>query len=55
VKKLAPGNPARDVEYFKPASTAFHTCSPGEVQQIEQRHPAGSKARRALALLMLTG
>jgi integrase len=54
-KKLAPSNPARDVEYFKSGSTGFHTWSPAEVQQFEGRHPVGSKARLALALLLFTG
>jgi hypothetical protein len=47
-KKLAPSNPARDVEYFKSGSTGFHTWTPEEVQQFERRHPVGSKARLAL-------
>ena len=54
-KKLAPSNPARDVEYFKSGSTGFHTWSPEEVKQFEGRHPVGSKARLALALLLFTG
>jgi integrase len=54
-KKLAPSNPARDVEYFKSGSTGFHTWRPEEVQQFEGRHPVGSKARLALALLLFTG
>jgi integrase len=54
-KKLAPRNPARDVEYFKSGSEGFHTWTPGEVQQFEERHPIGTKARLALALLLFTG
>src|SRR5271166_1689754 len=54
-KKLAPNNPARDVEYFKSGSTGFHTWSREEVKQFEERHPVGSKARLALALLLFTG
>jgi integrase len=54
-KKLAPNNPARDVEYFKSGSTGFHTWTPEEVQQFEERHPVGSKARLALALMLFTG
>jgi integrase len=54
-KKLAPSNPARDIEYFKSGSTGFHTWTPEEVQQFEGRHPIGSKARLALALLLFTG
>jgi hypothetical protein len=44
-KKLAPRNPARDVEYFKSGSTGFHTWTPEEVQQFEVCHPIGTKAR----------
>jgi integrase len=54
-KKLAPSNPARDVEYFKSGSTGFHTWTLEEVQQFEARHPIGTKARLALALLLFTG
>src|SRR6266436_1486512 len=54
-KKLAPGNLARDVEYFKSGSTGFHPWTPEEVQQFEEYHPVGSKARLALALMLFTG
>ncbi|MCC6780595.1 MAG: tyrosine-type recombinase/integrase [Hyphomicrobiales bacterium] len=54
-KKLAPRNPSRDVEYFKSGSTGFHTWTPEEVQQFEARHPIGTKARLALALMLFTG
>jgi integrase len=54
-KKLAPRNPARDVEYFKSGSTGFHTWTPEEVRQIEARHPDGTKARLALAFILFTG
>ena len=54
-KKLAPSNPARDVEYFKSGSEGFHTWTPEEVQQFEARHPVGTRARLALALMLFTG
>jgi integrase len=54
-KKLAPSNPARDVEYFRSSSPGFHTWTPEEVLQFEERHPVGSKARLALALMLFTG
>ncbi len=54
-KKLSPSNPTRDVEYFKSGSTGFHSWTPDEVQQFEERHPVGSKARLALALMLFTG
>jgi integrase len=54
-KKLAPSNPARDVEYFRSGSTGFHTWTTEEVQQFEARHPVGTKARLALGLMLFTG
>jgi integrase len=54
-KKLAPSNPARDVEYFKSGSEGFHTWTQEEVRQFEDRHPIGTKARLAMALLLFTG
>jgi integrase len=54
-KKLTPFNPARDVPYIRTGSTGYHTWSVEEVRQFEERHPIGSKARLALALLAFTG
>jgi integrase len=54
-KGHAPFNPAREVSYFKSGSEGFHTWTPEEVQQFEEHHPMGSKARLALALLLYTG
>jgi integrase len=51
----APSNPAREVSFFKTGSTGYHTWTPEEVRQFEERPPVGSKARLALALLMFTG
>jgi integrase len=49
-------NPVRDVKYPKPLATGgHHTWTPDEVRQYEQRHPIGSKARLALALLIYLG
>lgn len=48
-------NPARDVPYIRIGSTGYHTWTVEEVRQFEQRHPVGSKARLALALLAFTG
>jgi integrase len=48
-------NPARDAERVEYASEGFHTWSLEEVRQFEERHPIGSKARLALALLLFTG
>jgi integrase len=52
---LMRSNPARDVQRQKYATTGFHTWTVEEVRQFEQRHPIGSKARLALALLLYLG
>lgn len=48
-------NPTRDVAYLRNASQGHHTWTVSEVEQYEARHPVGSKARLALALLLYTG
>ena len=48
-------NPARDVEYIGRVSEGWHSCTPDELSKFEERHPIGTKARLALALLMYTG
>jgi integrase len=53
--ELAQRNPAKDVPYLKSGSEGFHSWSMEEVRQFEERHPVGSKARLALALLLYTG
>lgn len=52
---LIASNPARDVTRYKSSSGGWHTWEPHEVEKFEARHPIGSKARLALALLMYTG
>jgi integrase len=55
-KPLAGHNPARDVPYLKSNNpSGYHTWTPEEVRQFEERHPIGTKARLALALLLFTG
>jgi integrase len=53
--ELSTVNPARDVPYFKSGSEGFHSWTIGEVEQFEKRHPIGTKARLALALMLYTG
>jgi integrase len=48
-------NPAREVSYFKSSSEGFHTWTAEEVLQFEERHPIGTQARLAFALLIYTG
>lgn len=51
----ARANPARDVAYVRSGSTGHHSWTVEEVAQYEARHPIGTTARLALALLLLTG
>lgn len=53
--KLATTNPAREVPYLKSGSDGFHTWTVGEVRQYEARHPLGTMARLAMAILLFTG
>ncbi|MGB6445359.1 MAG: hypothetical protein WBF47_09260 [Xanthobacteraceae bacterium] len=53
--KLMRMNPARDVRKVAYATSGFHTWSVDEVSQFETRHPIGTKARLALALLLYLG
>jgi integrase len=48
-------NPARELDQIKTESGGWHSWEVEEVRQFEDRHPIGSKARLALALLMYTG
>lgn len=48
-------NPVRDVKPVRYMGAGFHSWAPAEVRQFETRHPIGSKARLALALLLFTG
>ena len=48
-------NPARDVPYIRTGSDGFYTWSIEEVRQFETKHPVGSKARLAMALMLFTG
>ena len=48
-------NPARDVAYLRAKPGGYHSWTPAEVEKYEARHPVGSTARLALALLLYTG
>ena len=50
-----PTNPARDVKKIRYATDGWHTWTIDEVRQYVARHPIGTKAYLALALLMFTG
>jgi integrase len=55
VADLAKGNPAKEVPYLKSGKEGFHTWTIDEVYRFEERHPIGTKARLALALMLYTG
>lgn len=48
---LVKTNPARDVPYFEAEGEGFHTWTRDEIEKYEARHPVGTKARLAMALL----
>lgn len=52
---LADRNPAAAVPYLRPKGDGFHTWTVAEVQAYIERHPFGTKAQLALALLLYTG
>src|ERR1700722_16957264 len=54
-KGHASSHQPREVSHFKPTSEGFHTWTVDEAQQFEERHPLGTKARLAFALLLYTG
>ena len=49
-----PDNPAANIKRIKNRSDGFHTWDENEIAQFEARHPIGSKARLAFALLLYT-
>jgi len=48
-------NAAKEVPYLRSSSEGFHSWSLDEVRRFEERHPVGTKARLAFALLLYTG
>jgi integrase len=54
-EELMPTNPARDLTVDPAPAGGHHSWTVEEVRQFEERHPVGSKARLALALLLWTG
>jgi integrase len=47
-------NPAVSVKRYRSHGEGIHTWTEGEIARFEERHPIGSKARLALALLLYT-
>jgi integrase len=53
--EMATRNPVRATRTFKTNPEGWHTWTEAEIEQFEQRHILGTKARLALALLLYTG
>lgn len=54
-QNLMKSNPAREVRKMRYATDGWHTWTIEEVRQFEDRHPIGTKARLALALMLFLG
>ncbi len=52
---LRADDPTRDVRAIRVKSDGFHSWTDAEIAQFERRHPVGSRARLAFALLLYTG
>ena len=52
---LASENPAKDIARIKNVSAGHHTWTVPEVYQYWERHPLGTKPRKALDILLFTG
>ena len=52
---LRADDPTRDVRTIRVKSDGFHSWNDDEIAQFEKRHPTGTPARLALALLLYTG
>jgi integrase len=52
---LRADDPTRDVKAIRIKSDGYHSWNDDEIAQFENRHPIGSRARLALALLLYTG
>ena len=51
---MIPSNPAIGVKRYRSDGEGFHTWTEAEIRQFEARHPVGTRARLALALLLYT-
>jgi integrase len=52
--ELAERNPAKDVPYIEAKGDGHHSWTDAEVARYEARHPVGTTARLAMALLLFT-
>jgi integrase len=55
VTGLIGSDPTADLEPAKAKAGRFHTWTEDEIAQFEARHPIGTRARLAMALLLYTG
>jgi hypothetical protein len=53
--RLREDDPTRDVKAIRIKSDGYHSWNDDEIAQFEKRHPVGTPARLALALLLYTG
>jgi len=53
--RMIKANPAFGMKGYKVTSEGFHTWTEDEITRYEERHPAGTKARLAMALMLYTG
>lgn len=54
-RELVPSDPSAGIKKVRHKTDGHHTWAIEEVKQYEARHPVGTKARLALALLLYTG
>ncbi|WP_020187867.1 tyrosine-type recombinase/integrase [Methylopila sp. 73B] len=54
-ERMRRDNPAIGIRGFRIKNDGLHTWSEEEIAQFEARHPIGSKARLAMALMLYTG
>jgi integrase len=52
---LRPDDPTRDVKAVRVKSDGYHSWTDAEIDQFEKKHPVGTRARLALALLLFSG
>src|SRR5262245_66333032 len=52
---LRADDPTRDVRAIRVRTDGHHSWTDNEIEQFEQRHPVGSRARLAASLLLYTG
>jgi integrase len=52
---LRPDDPTRDVKPIRVKSDGYHSWTDDEIARFEARHPVGTRARLAFALLLYTG